>query len=68
MIYNAIAILHFEAVVTPRNPNSNAQDRTEKPLTTHGFQLPKSAKLPTVMKTSACERNVNPDPMSTTEV
>lgn len=68
MMYSAIAIRHFEAVVTPKKPNSNAQDKTEKPLTTHGFQLPKSAKLPIVIKTSACERNVKPDPISTTEV
>jgi hypothetical protein len=39
-IYKAIAALHLAAVVTPKKPNSNAQQRMEKPLTTHGFQLP----------------------------
>ena len=67
-IYKAIAILHFAAVVTPRKPNSNAHERMEKPLTTHGFQLPKSAKLPIERKRSDCPRNVKPVAIRITEV
>jgi hypothetical protein len=39
-IYKAIAVLHLDGVLTPRNPNSNAQQIAEKILTIHGFQLP----------------------------
>lgn len=67
-MYRAIEILHFPGVSTPRYPNSNAQQRTEKHLTTHGFQFPKSARLPTPIKTSACARKVNPDAIRTTDV
>jgi hypothetical protein len=67
-IYKAMEVLHLSGVVTPRNPNSNAQHTTEKPLTTHGFQLPKSARLPTWMKTMAWARNVNPDVIKMTDV
>jgi hypothetical protein len=63
-----MAILHFAAVVTPKNPNSNAQHSTEKPLTTQGFQLPKSAKLPTPINTIVWIRNVKPVAIKMTDV
>jgi hypothetical protein len=67
-MYSAIAILHFAAVLTPKKPNSNAQERTENPRTTHGFQFPKSARLPIERNSSDCPRKVKPVPINTTDV